>query len=331
MRLRVLLIPALALSLVSSFGLRADDDGLSSVPAVADGRDLGRDPDVGRDAGHGNPATAASDDAADAAEAAAPDPLALPAEGPPVAPGDPASLATVLTAAERTIRDPARPPEQLAAAGHWQQVAYTELARRPDWVDPVLAEMPGELHAAVRRNVFAGVRLREMSTPSDPARAARVRDLPRWRIVDPPPADQLRSFYAEAEAASGVHWSYLAAINLVETRMGRIVGDSVAGAQGPMQFMPATWAEWGQGNVHDHRDAILAAGRYLRWGGMPGDVNGALFRYNRDRRYVDAVRTYAEEMQADPRAFYGYYHWQVYFNTRADNVWLAPGYDRTGG
>jgi soluble lytic murein transglycosylase-like protein len=99
------------------------------------------------------------------------------------------------------------------------------------------------------------------------------------------------------------------------------------GAQGPMQFMPPTWGEWGEGDVHDPRDAILAAGRYLRWGGMPDDVDGAIFRYNRDVRYVEAVRSYAEEMQADERAFFGYYHWQVYFSTGAENVWLAVGYD----
>ncbi len=34
-------------------------------------------------------------------------------------------------------------------------------------------------------------------------------------------------------------WYYLAAINLIETRMGRIDGLSTAGAQGPMQFLPA--------------------------------------------------------------------------------------------
>jgi hypothetical protein len=178
--------------------------------------------------------------------------------------------------------------------------------------------------------VFAGARLAAMHSPSkpaDPAAPPKARPLPKWQIVMPPSPDELKSYYEEAQAATGVHWTYLAAVNLVETRMGRIRGDSVVGAQGPMQFMPPTWAEWGEGDVHDYRDAIMAAARFLKWGGMPGDVDGAIFKYNRDVRYVDAVRTYAEQMQADPRAYYGYYHWQVYFSNGVESVWLQPGYD----
>ncbi|HWH31770.1 MAG TPA: lytic transglycosylase domain-containing protein [Egibacteraceae bacterium] len=278
--------------------------------------------------------------AVEAAEPAAPSdgvPPA-PAEGKPVAPEDAAELARLLTAAESALRDPARTPESLADAGHWQQVAYRKLVQRPELVEPVIAALPAELRAAARGNVLAGERLAAMHSPAKPAQPAETPaapptpgPLPKWRILTPPPADQLKAHYQEAEAATGVHWTYLAAVNLVETRMGRIRGDSVVGAQGPMQFMPPTWAEWGEGDVHDPRDAIMAAGRYLRWGGMPGDVDGAIFRYNRDVRYVDAVRAYAEQMQADPRAYYGYYHWQVYYATGGDSVWLREGYDATSG
>ncbi|HVM00094.1 MAG TPA: hypothetical protein VM324_12445, partial [Egibacteraceae bacterium] len=185
--------------------------------------------------------------------------LALPVAGPPIAPDDPSALAAILVAAEGAIRDPARRPETLEAAGHWQQVVYRKLGNEPGLVDPTLAEVPVALHPAVRGNLFAGARLAAMHTPADPAEPPTVRKLPAWRIVPPPPADELKSYYHEAELATDVPWTYLAAVNLVETRMGRIRGDSVAGAQGPMQFMPATWAEWGEGSVHDHRDAILAA------------------------------------------------------------------------
>ena len=63
--------------------------------------------------------------------------------------------------------------------------------------------------------------------------------LPAWRIVRPEPADELLDAYRDAEAEFGIPWKYLAAINLVETGIGRIRGTSIAGAQGPMQFMPA--------------------------------------------------------------------------------------------
>ena len=259
------------------------------------------------------------------APAPAPDLLALPATGEPVAPEDAGALASMLTEVERRLREPNRTPESLAAEGRWQQVLYRKLGSRPDLLEPVLAAMPTELHGPVRANTFAGARLADMHRPKPVAPGAPPRELklPSWRIVVPPPADELKAHYLEAEAATGVPWAYLAAVNLVETRMGRIRGTSVAGAQGPMQFMPATWGEWGQGDVNNPRDAIMAAARFLKWGGLPGDPNRAIFRYNRDVRYVDAVRTYAEQMLADPRAYYGYYHWQVYFGP----VLLPEGYD----
>jgi hypothetical protein len=68
--------------------------------------------------------------------------------------------------------------------------------------------------------------------------------------------------YRAAQAATGVGWSYLAAINFVETDFGRVAGPSSAGAQGPMQFMAATWAIYGHGNIHRPRNAILAAGSW---------------------------------------------------------------------
>jgi hypothetical protein len=60
-----------------------------------------------------------------------------------------------------------------------------------------------------------------------------------------------------------VRWFYLAAINFVETDFGRVAGPSSAGAQGPMQFLPATWAIYGHGDIHRASDAIVAAARFL--------------------------------------------------------------------
>ena len=68
----------------------------------------------------------------------------------------------------------------------------------------------------------------------------------------------------EAESESGVGWNYLAAINLIETRLGSIAGVSTAGAQGPMQFLPSTFAAYGQGgDINSPHDSIMAAGRTL--------------------------------------------------------------------
>ena len=72
--------------------------------------------------------------------------------------------------------------------------------------------------------------------------------------------------------------------------------------------------------------AVGAAARYLRRNGAPTDMRGALWNYNHDYRYVDAVTLHAERMKADERAFYGYHQWQVYYFTATGDVWLPEGY-----
>ncbi len=172
-------------------------------------------------------------------------------------------------------------------------------------------------------NLAAGRELRQPhSTPQT--------KLPAWRIVEPPPASELRAYYEEGEATFGVPWEYLAAVNLTETRMGRIRGLSSAGAQGPMQFIPGTWEAYGEGDINDPRDAILSAARYLAAnGGGSGNLPNALFRYNPARWYVDAVTAYAEQIVADERAYLGYYNWQVYYITALGDVLLPVGYEAT--
>ncbi len=239
----------------------------------------------------------------------------------PIAGSDPAELAAQLLAAERGIRDLASTPEQLAHFGHLQQVAYRALVVRPDWDAAVSAALPEDLRPVMAANVFAGRRLRR------PVRVPQVA-LPAWRIVEPAPAAELRAYYEEGEATYGVPWQYLAAVNLTETRMGRIRGYSSAGARGPMQFIPGTWARYGEGDIDDPHDAILAAARYLAANGGTGDdMSNALFRYNPVSWYVDAVTAYAEQMVADERAYLGYYSWQVYFVTDLGDVLLRVGYE----
>ena len=122
-------------------------------------------------------------------------------------------------------------------------------------------------------------------------------------------------------------WPYLAAIHLTETRMGRIRGTSTAGAQGPMQFLPATWRQYGEGgDIDDDRDAILAAARLLVRNGAPADMANALFNYNRSQRYVRAVTAYAGLMLADEGAYRGYYHWDVYYRMVDGDRLLPVGY-----
>ena len=130
------------------------------------------------------------------------------------------------------------------------------------------------------------------------------------------PAGRLLGHYRAAQRRFGVPWHVLAAVNFVETAFGKVRSASTAGAQGPMQFLPATWRAYGLGgDVHDPRDAILGAANYLRASGAPRDLRRALYAYNHSTLYVDAVLAYARAMRRDVRAFYGFHAWQVFVRT----------------
>ncbi|TMC77200.1 MAG: lytic transglycosylase domain-containing protein [Chloroflexi bacterium] len=237
----------------------------------------------------------------------------------PVAANDAVGLSQQLVMVETALHDPNVTGLELAWMGHLQQLAYSRLQDFPEWKDTVLAALPEQTRAAVNGSLEAGKQLRMLSGPVP-------KTLPDWKIVAPAPIDDLISYYKEAESEFGVSWYYLASIHLVETRMGRIRGLSSAGAQGPMQFMPATWAMYGKGDIDNDHDAILGAARYLKAAGAPANMQKALFAYNHSQAYVNALMLYAEAMKADPAAYRGYHGWQVYYPTKDGPVLLPVGW-----
>ena len=235
-------------------------------------------------------------------------------------------LAAELTADERALRPDEPPdPESLAirqAAEHLQLI-YRRLGRNADeWalVRPLLA---ADVVVAADSNVTAAAAFAAKATAST---APASPTLPAWHIVKPLPVTTLLSWYRDAEAATGVPWSLLAAIHLAETRMGRISGVSSAGAIGPMQFLPSTWATCCLGDPTDPHDAILGAAVYLAAKGAPADLAGAVHHYNPNDAYVTAVLAYATNMAADERAYIGYHAWQVFYGSSAGSVRLPIGY-----
>lgn len=232
---------------------------------------------------------------------------------------DPVRIADDLVADERALRDPSSSEALKNAAAQRQQAAYRALGRHVEWDPIVRPRIPPELVTAYDHNVHARRELGVMSRPKD--------TLPAWRIVAPTPANELMEYYRQAASEFGVPWNYLAAINLVETAFGRVAGVSTAGAQGPMQFMPSTFAAYGAGgDIHSPRDSVMAAGRYLSANGFTRDPDYALYRYNNSNNYVRAIHDYAAVMAADPAGFDGYHRWDVYYMTTAGDVLLPVGY-----
>jgi hypothetical protein len=106
----------------------------------------------------------------------------------------------------------------------------------------------------------------------------------------------LLSIYQAAGIQYGIRWEVLAAINEIETDYGRNLNVSSAGALGWMQFMPATWRQYGVDANKDGKrdpynpvDAIFAAARYLKAAGAQDDIRRAIFAYNHAGWYVDSV------------------------------------------
>lgn len=249
------------------------------------------------------------------------------AAGPPPAaaappPTDPVVIAADLIAAEQALRDPSSSDAVLTEAARRQQMAYRALGNRPDWIPVARAHIPPALLFGYDRNVDARRQLMALTAPKD--------SLPAWQVVPPAPADELLGYYRAAEQATGVDWNYLAAINMVETGFGRIAGASDADAQGPMQFLPSTFAAYGDGgDIRSPRDSIMAAGRLLAANGFARNRDRAVFQYNHADQYVRAVDDYAAVLAADPAAFIGYYRWDTYYRTTSGDVLLPIGYNST--
>ncbi|MGL5828959.1 MAG: lytic murein transglycosylase, partial [Angustibacter sp.] len=70
------------------------------------------------------------------------------------------------------------------------------------------------------------------------------------------PGDYFALYQAAALTCPGMDWTLLAAVGQVESGHGRNVGPSSAGAVGPMQFMPRTFAAYG---VDGNRDGVKDA------------------------------------------------------------------------
>ncbi len=200
-------------------------------------------------------------------------------------------------------------PQTVVLDALFEQRIYRMLARNDRLAGAAIARLAPAAAGAARDVVAAH---RELFRITPPISARGIRTGPAE------PAAALLGYYRAGERRFGVQWRVLAAVNFVESAFDKLRSRSAAGAQGPMQFMPATWRAYGLGgDVHDPHDAILGAANYLHANGAPRDLRRALHAYNPSTAYVDAVLRYARRLGADRRAFYELYSWQVFVRTPA--------------
>jgi Transglycosylase SLT domain len=120
------------------------------------------------------------------------------------------------------------------------------------------------------------------------------------------PANWLALFKeSAAQYCQGLPWTVLAAIAQIESGDGANDGPSSAGALGPMQFLPSTWAVWGitgfgppaTPDIMNPLDAVPSAARLLcaAGGGNRATLASAIFSYNHATWYVNEVLALAGE------------------------------------
>jgi hypothetical protein len=242
----------------------------------------------------------------------------------------PSDLATALTHLDRRLRKDvlrwraegagfgSRLAPRVSIESLRQQEIYRYLAGQPAIARQVAHRVGPQVKQEMGVNLGAARDLNSLVSP--------VQRIPNYQFAPPVAPDRLRQLFVEAQGRYGVPWSVLAAINFVESKFGRILGPSSSGALGPMQFLPSTFALYGEGNIKDPRDSILAAANYLHSSGAPDRLRPALFAYNRARAYVDAILRYARQMRSNRWSFWVYYDYQVFVSTTRGSVRLTgPG------
>jgi cell wall-associated NlpC family hydrolase len=133
------------------------------------------------------------------------------------------------------------------------------------------------------------------------------------------PAAMLGLYEQAAATCPGLPWTIVAAIGTVESNNGTSnlpgvhSGANAAGAEGPMQFEPKTFAAYDEpvppgGAVppspYDPTDAVYAAARLLCADGGAGgaDLSGAVYAYNHSESYVSEVLALAQSYAASSTA-----------------------------
>ena len=180
----------------------------------------------------------------------------------------------------------------------------SDVTARANQVDQLVREGQAEVaHLSARARSVAQQRLAAAAAAAARSASNAAGQVGAMGI----PAAYLALYQGGARTCPEMSWTLLAAVGQVESGHGRNNGPSSAGAIGPMQFMPRTFAAYAVDGNHDGRtnpwepaDAIYTAAHFLCAGGAgsPAGVQRALLGYNNAQWYVDLVLAVQQRIAA---------------------------------
>jgi soluble lytic murein transglycosylase-like protein len=231
--------------------------------------------------------------------AAPPPPSARKAPKPAAAAPAPAATTPAATEAPTVVLQ----RKQRATTSKPENPSQTATAGKPTGASPAAAKAPlGPNNVAVSPQLVAGQAAALAAALA--SSSASIQALGFYRIPL-----FLLPIYKAAAVQYGVPWQILAAINEIETNYGADQSVSTAGAIGWMQFMPATWLQYGvdalnagYADPYNPVDAIFAAARYLRAAGAATDLHAAILAYNHSEEYVSSVLLRAKLISSYPKS-----------------------------
>jgi hypothetical protein len=206
------------------------------------------------------------------------------------------------------LRDRAAALQRAADA---RTVTASDVRRRYDELAAALADAQAELAGLSERArdlaaaEEAAARVAGLNAAVAAAGDARVASAQASRGLPP---TYRRLYHSAAKSCRGMSWTLLAAIGQVESGHGANTATSYAGAQGPMQFLPSTFAAYavdgdgdGDAQIGDPADAVFSAARYLCANGAGRGAEAtarAVWHYNHADWYVALVLKLAAQYAA---------------------------------
>lgn len=197
------------------------------------------------------------------------------------------------------LRTRAASLQRAAEAG---TVTAAEVQRRYDDLTAALAAASAELASlsekarTLEAAEAAAARIAALNAAVEATGSQRVATAKASATVR---ADYQQLYVAAAKTCKGMGWPLLAAIGQVESGHGANTSTSYAGAQGPMQFLPSTFATYavdgnkdGVDDIQEPADSIFTAAHYLCANGAGRDEAStarAIWHYNHAQWYVDLV------------------------------------------